>query len=88
MLSTEIDPRVGRVNASRRQQDDALIARAGKRTEFAGTALASAAVDLDSARSGRHGKALTGIAELVREEGERVSRLAKDIESRRVLPTG
>lgn len=86
MLSTEIDRRVGRVGASRRQQDDALIARAAKRTDFAGTALASAAGDLDNARRGRNGTALTGIAELVRDEAERVSRLAKDIESCRPFP--
>jgi hypothetical protein len=80
MLRTEIDHSVGRVNAPRRK-DDALIARAAKRTDFAGTALASAASDLDNAHGSRNGKALTGIAEMVREEAERVSRLAEDIES-------
>ena len=88
MPSSEIDRRVRRVDPSRRQQDDALIARAARRTDFAGTALASAAADLDHALSSRHGKALTGIAELVREEGERVCRLAEDIESRRPSPVG
>ena len=88
MPSTEIDRRVRRVDPCRRQHDDALIARAAKRTDFAGTALASAAADLDHAFSSRHGRALTGIAELVREEGQRVCRLAKDIESRRPFSAG
>jgi hypothetical protein len=83
MPRTEIDHRVRRANAARK--DHVLIARAAKRTKLAGTALASAAWDLDGAHT-RHGNALTGLAEVVRDEAGRVSRLVKDIESHRSVP--
>src|ERR1700730_13160983 len=86
MPSIEIDHRVRRANAAARK-DHVLIGRAAKRTKLAGTALASAAWDLDSAHA-RHGNALTGLAEVVRDEAGRVSRLVKDIESHRDAPDG
>jgi hypothetical protein len=79
MSSPEIDRHVRTANAIARK-DHVLIARAAKRTKLAGTALASAAWDLDSAHS-RHGNALAGLAEMVRDEAARVSRLVDDIES-------
>jgi hypothetical protein len=78
MPSIEIDRSV-RVNAAARK-DQVLIARAAKRTKLAGTALASAAWDLDNAHD-CHGHALTGLAEVLRDEAGRVSRLVDDIES-------
>ena len=83
MPHTEIDHRVRRATAARK--DHVLIARAAKRTKLAGTALASAAWDLDSAHT-RYGNALTGLAEVVRDEAGRVSRLVNDIESHRDAP--
>jgi hypothetical protein len=80
MPRTEIDRRV-RVDAAARK-DHVLIARAAKRAKLAGTALASAAWDLDDAHD-RHGNALTGLAEVVREEARLLSRLVEDIESHR-----
>ncbi len=64
------------------EHDDELIARAAKRTEWAGTALESAAGDLDDAH-GNEGAPLTSLAEVVQEEATRVSHLAEDIESQR-----
>jgi hypothetical protein len=83
MPETEIDRRVRRNNAAARKSDE-LIARAAKRTNLAGTALASAAGDLDNAHS-RDGNALTGLAEVVLDEAWRVSHLVKDIESHRAV---
>jgi hypothetical protein len=80
MSGTEID----RVDAVARK-DDALIARAAKRTDLAGTALASAAGDLDIAH-GRDGNLLTGLAEVILDEAGRISHLVGDIESHRPLP--
>ena len=84
MTSTEADPSVRRANAAARK-DDALIGRAAKRTGLAGAALASAAWHLDNAH-GHDGNALTGLAELVRDEAGRVSNLVADIESHRKAP--
>jgi hypothetical protein len=81
MTSAEIDPSVRRVKAAARK-DDALIGRAAKRTGLAGAALLSAAWHLDNAH-GRDGNALTGLAELVRDEAGRVSHLVEDIASHR-----
>jgi hypothetical protein len=80
MSGTEID----RVTAAT-GEDDALIARAAKRTDLAGNALASAAGDLDIAH-GRDGTLLAGLAEVIRDEAERISRLVGDIESHRPTP--
>jgi len=85
MSRTKMDRRPGPVSvavsaASRR--DHQLIARAARRTDLAGTALKSAAGDLDEAH-GDDGNTLTGLAEVVLEEATRVSHLAEDIESRR-----
>lgn len=65
--------------------DDERITRAAKRADWAGTALAGAANDLDDAH-GEEGKPLTGLAELVQEEAERVASLAEDIDSHRAVP--
>jgi hypothetical protein len=81
MSGTKIDRRVGPVDAAA-GRDDRLIARAAKRTDWAGTALESAAVDLEDADGGE-GRALTSLAEVVQEEAVRLSHLAEDIESHR-----
>jgi hypothetical protein len=81
MSGTEIERRRGRVGAAARK-DDELLSRAAKRTDLAGTALASAAGDLDNAH-GRDGNALTGLAEVILDEAGRVSHLVEDIESHR-----
>jgi len=81
MSGTRIDHRVARADASARR-DDELITRAAKRTDWAGTALESAAGDLDDAH-GVEGKPLTDLAEVVQDEAARVSHLAEDIESHR-----
>jgi len=82
MSGTEIDcPTQGNAAA---MKDDALIARAARRTDLAGTALAGAAADLGNAHS-RDGNALTGLAELIWDEAERVSHLVEDIESHRPI---
>lgn len=62
-----------------------LIERAAKRADWAGSALESAAGDLDGTH-GTEGNALTGLTEVVLEEAARVSRLAEDIESQRPRP--
>ena len=81
MSVPKIDPGA-RAPAAPTERDDELIARAAKRTDWAGTALESAAVDLDEAH-GNEGAALTSLAEVVQEEATRVSHLAEDIESQR-----
>jgi hypothetical protein len=68
------------------KRDDELVSRAAKRTDWAGTALESAAEDLDDV--GEDDSKLTGLAEAVQDEAEHVARLAKDIESQRVDPDG
>jgi len=78
---TEIDRRSERVIAVERR-DDALIARAAKRADWAGTALRTAAEDLSDAHS-HDGNPLTGLAEVVLEHAARASSLAEDIERRR-----
>jgi hypothetical protein len=83
MPGTEIDRPTEQGNAAARK-DDALIARAAKRADLAGTALASAAVDLDNAH-GRDGNALAGLAEVILDEAGRVSHLVQDIESHRPI---
>jgi len=84
MAGTKIDRCRGRTAAAARK-DDTLISRAAKRTSLAGTALASAAVDLDDAH-GHDGNALTGLAEMILDEATRVTRLVGDIESHRPVP--
>jgi len=77
------DRRVGRSNSAKRS--DESIRRAAKRAGWAGTALESAARDLDGA-CGTDGNALSGLAEVVQDEATRVSGLAEEIESRRAHP--
>jgi hypothetical protein len=84
MPSTEIDRGARRVRATARR-DDELIARAAKCTDLAGTALASAAVDLRKAHS-CDGNDLAGLAELVLDQAGRISHLVEDIESHRAVP--
>jgi hypothetical protein len=81
MSVPKIDPGAG-VQVAPSGQDDELIARAAKRTDWAGTALESAALDLGDVH-GNEGAALTNLAEVVQEEATRVSNLAEDIESHR-----
>jgi hypothetical protein len=69
----------GETQAEVEKKDDELVSRASKRTDWAGSALEGAAGDL--ADVGEDG--LTGLAEVVQDEAEKVSRLAKDIESQR-----
>jgi hypothetical protein len=69
------------------KKDDDLITRAAKRIDWAGSALESAADDLDDAHND-DGSRLTSLAEVVQEEAERVAHLAKDIESQRAVPDG
>jgi hypothetical protein len=84
MSGTKIDRRAGLLRAAARQ-DHKLIARAAKRTDWAGTVLEGAAGDLGDAH-GDDGKALTGLAEVVLEQAARVSHLAEDIESHGPVP--
>ncbi len=84
MSGTKIVHRVVRPDADVRR-DDELITRAAKRTDWAGTALESAAGDLGDAH-GIEGKPLTDLAEVVQDEATRVSHLAEDIESLRPVP--
>jgi hypothetical protein len=63
------------------QRDDALVARAAKRADWAGDALEQAADDLENV--GDDASSLSGLAETVQDEAEHVARLAKDIESQR-----
>jgi hypothetical protein len=84
MPSTKIDRHVSPVHAAARRNDQ-LLARAAKRTNLAGSALAGAAEDLDSA-CGRDGNALTGLAEVLLNDAGRLTQLAADIESHRTVP--
>jgi len=81
MSGSKIDRRAAQEDAAAKQ-DDELITRAAKRTDWAGTALESAAGDLDDAH-GVEGKPLTDLAEVVQDEATRMSHLAEDIESHR-----
>ena len=83
MSPATLDRRVGRRNAA--AGNDALIGRAAKRAGWAGTALESAAKDLDGTW-GTDGNALSGLAEIVRDAAGRVANLAEEIESRSVVP--
>jgi hypothetical protein len=78
MSGRKLDPRTDTAE----ETDDELIARAAKRTDWASTALESAADDLDDAQ-GDEGRPLTSLAEVVQDEATRVSHLAEDIESHR-----
>ncbi len=80
MSATKVDGR--RLLCATSRKDDALIARAAKRTSLAGSALKSAAGDLRDAH-GDDGNALAGVADVVLEQAVRVSHLAEDIESHR-----
>jgi hypothetical protein len=71
----------GETDDAAAKKDDELVSRAAKRTDWAGSALEHAADDLEDV--GEDDSALTGLAESVQEEAERVARLAKDIESQR-----
>ncbi len=84
MPGTKIDRRAAQANGAR-TRDDLLIARAARRTDWAGAALEKAAGDLADAHGGE-GNALTGLSEVVLEEALRVSHLAEDIESHRSAP--
>jgi hypothetical protein len=65
--------------------DDKRITRAAKRTEWAHSALAGAADDLDDAH-GEKGKPLTDLAEVLQHEATRIGNLADDIESHKSPP--
>jgi hypothetical protein len=78
------DRKIDRRTDADAREDDERITRAAKRTDWAGTALEGAAEDLDVAR-GEEGSALSGLAEVVQEEARRVSHLAEDIESHRLV---
>jgi len=84
MAATTLHRRVGRGSSIRKNGES--IGRAAKRAGWAGTALASAARDLDGAW-GADGNALSGLAEVVQDEATRVSNLAEEIESRSILPS-
>ena len=83
MPATALDRRVGRSNSAKRSNE--LIGRAAKRAGWAGTALESAARDLDGTW-GADGNALSGLAEVVQDQATRVSNLAQEIESRSTVP--
>jgi hypothetical protein len=76
----------GETDDAAAERDDELVSRAAKRTDWAGSALEGAADDLEDAND--DDSALTGLAESVQEEAERVGRLAKDIEGQRGDPDG
>jgi hypothetical protein len=61
--------------------DGRCIDRAAKRADWAGRALEHAAEDLREAGTGDGG--FDGLSEMVLDQAGRVSRLAKDIESRK-----
>jgi hypothetical protein len=65
------------------KRNDALIDRAARRADLAVSALEGAAGDLTRAH-GPEGNSLTGITEIVRDQAERLSSLADDIERCRV----
>jgi hypothetical protein len=79
------DSKIDRRTDADEKLDDDRITRAAQRTDWAGSALAGAAEDLDDAH-GDEGKPLTTLSEVVQEEAERVSRLADDIDSQRRIP--
>jgi hypothetical protein len=82
MPSTKVEfSRDLRVRGNRMATDGAWIDRAAKRTDWAGRALEHAAEDLREAGAGDGG--FDGLSEMVLEQAARVSRLAKDIESRK-----
>jgi hypothetical protein len=83
MSGGKIDRRAAQEDAAAKK-DDELITRAAKRTDWAGTALESAAGDLDDVH-GVEGRALTDLAEVVQDEATRVSHLAEDIKSHRLV---
>jgi hypothetical protein len=83
MPGDKIDLRAAQEDAAAKK-DDELITRASKRTDWAGTALESAAGDLDDVH-GVEGKPLTDLAEVVQDEAARVSHLAEDINSHRLV---
>jgi tagatose-1,6-bisphosphate aldolase non-catalytic subunit AgaZ/GatZ len=84
MSGTKIYRRASRAGAHADRNDE-RIARAAKRADWAGAALASAAEDLGGAQS-CEGNPLTGITEVVMDEAARVCRLAEDIASQRRGP--
>ena len=84
MPPTAVDGRVGRSNSAKRSNQ--LIGRAAKRAAWAGTALESAARDLDGTW-GADGNALSGLAEVVQDASIRVTNLAEEIESRTTAPS-
>jgi hypothetical protein len=86
MPGTKLDGR-SRPASMAARRDDELIARAAKRTGWAGAVLESAARDLGDAH-GDDGNGLTGVAEVVLEEAARVCHLSEDIRSLRAAPDG
>ncbi|HTA33437.1 MAG TPA: hypothetical protein VK721_08435 [Solirubrobacteraceae bacterium] len=84
MSGRKIDRRAAQEDAAAKK-DDELITRAAKRADWAGTALESAAGDLDDAH-GVEGRPLANLAEVVQDEATRVAHLAEDIESHRLVP--
>lgn len=83
MSATALNARVGRSNSSKRSNES--IGRAAKRVGWAGTALESAARDLDGTW-GADGNALSGLLEVVQDQATRVANLAAEIESRGTVP--
>jgi hypothetical protein len=83
MPATALDGRVGRSNSAKRSNE--LIGRAAKHAAWAGTALESAARDLDGTW-GADGNALSGLVEVVQDQAIRVANLAEEIESRSTNP--
>lgn len=83
MPAMELDGRVGRRNSAERSNQS--IGRAAKHAGWAGTALESAARDLDGAW-GADGNALSGLVEVLQDQAARVANLAEEIESRRGPP--
>jgi hypothetical protein len=81
--TTAFDGRVGRSNSATRSNE--LIRRAAKHASWAGTALDSAARELDGTW-GADGNALSGLVEIVQDEATRVTNLAEEIESRSTVP--
>ena len=88
MSGAKVDRRAARTYAA--SQDDELISRAARRTGWASSALEGAAGDLADVGSdvGEEDNAysLTGLAELLHDEAQRVSHLAEDIASQRGDP--
>lgn len=84
MPATTLERHTGRSNSAKRS--DKLIGRAAKRAGWAGTALKSAARDLDGA-CGADGNPLSGLAEVVEDAATRIANLAEEIESRSIVRT-